>query len=146
MPGPVPKPALLRQRKNRASTSARFVDQNPLQGVPELPKRKRKWRAEVVAWWHDLWTSPMVSEYIQSDTHGLFMLADMMDRYYREPTAALATEIRLQRQCFGLTPIDRRRLQWEIERGEEAQEKSNKRKRAQIKPSKDPRGILGVVK
>jgi hypothetical protein len=53
--------------------------------------------------------------------------------------AALSAEIRLQRQCFGLSPIDRRRLQWEIERTEEAQEKGRKR-RTPPKPKAEPAG------
>jgi hypothetical protein len=38
-----------------------------------------------------------------------------------------AQEIRLQAQRYGLSPMDRRRLQWEIERADEAQAKGRKR-------------------
>jgi len=91
----------------------------------------------------------MAVEFIKSDMHQLYILADLIDQYWREsasrngPSPALATEIRLQRQCFGLTPIDRRRLQWEIERGEDANVKGQKRRNAPVKNYKvDPRAAL----
>ena len=59
--------------------------------------------------------------------------------------AALANEIRLQRQCFGLTPIDRRRLEWEIEKAEGANAKGQKRRNEgrKVKEYKvDPRTAL----
>jgi hypothetical protein len=86
----------------------------------------------------------MADEYLRSDLHGLYILADLLDRYWRTPSIALATEIRLQRQCFGMTPIDRRRLQWEVAKGEEAE-----RKRRPAAPAgdggDDPRRVLRVV-
>ena len=57
-----------------------------------------------------------------SDIPGLEILADLVDRFWYGD-AGLAAEIRLQRQCFGLTSLDRRRLQWEIARGEEAEKR-----------------------
>ncbi len=144
MPGPTPKDPKLLQRRNKHSTAATLVDNAPVVGMPELPKRKPKWRPEVVDWWRDVWASPMASEYIQADIHGLYLLADLMDRYWRDPTTKLATEIRLQRQCFGLTPIDRRRLQWTVEQVESATEKRQQRTRRQ-QPDVDPRSVLKLV-
>jgi hypothetical protein len=84
----------------------------------------REWLAATVAWWEDLWGSPMATEFDRSDMHGLLALAVLMDDFWRaedpQLRARLAAEVRLQRQCYGLSPIDRRRLQWEIDRGEEA--------------------------
>lgn len=70
-----------------------------------------------VQWWQDVWRSPMAPEFLQADIHGLYVLAELRDRFWREPSAALAAEIRQQEQRFGLSPIDRRRLQWEVPRG-----------------------------
>jgi len=146
MPGPTPKPSHLRQRTNREVTANTFVDNDPVSASPPaLPKREGKWHPAVTAWWSDLWTSPMASEFIRSDVHGLFVLANLMHEYWEKPNTTLAGEIRLQRQCFGLTPIDRRRLQWEIQRGEEAEAKRKPAKREGPAHNKDPRGILGVV-
>lgn len=150
MSGPVPKDPRIRQRENKVSTAGKFVDDNPVTDVPALPKRRRKWRVETLDWWADVWSSPMRDEYINADTHGLFVLADLIDSYWRgsskgEKVAAIATEIRLQRQCFGLTPIDRRRLQWEIQRGEEAENKRKPPTKKQDNETKDPRKILKAV-
>jgi hypothetical protein len=63
----------------------------------------------------------MAAEWDPSDLHGLIALAVLVDDFWAEDDpksrSALAAEIRRQRQCFGLTPIDRRRLQWEVDRG-----------------------------
>lgn len=145
MHGPIPKNRKLLQRRNKEGSAQIFIDKHPLKKMPELPKRRRKWRPETLAWWEDIWSSPMASEFIKVDIHGLYILADLIDCYWREHNATLATEIRLQRQCYGMTPIDRRRLQWNIERAEKANERGRKR-REKGKKSKnyeiDPRDIL----
>jgi hypothetical protein len=97
--------------------------------VPDLPG-ERVWHPLTESWWDDIWSSPMAPEFDHSDTHGLFVLAMLVDAFWVEPSTGLAAEIRLQRQCFGLTPIDRRRLQWEIDRGEEAAQSTTKRRNA----------------
>jgi hypothetical protein len=93
----------------------------------------------------------MAPEYDDSDKHGLFVLAVLVDGFWRKPHWTAAAEIRLQRQCFGLSPIDRRRLQWEIEKVDEAQERGERR-RAQSPPrsrttksGQDPRSFLTAV-
>jgi len=151
MPGPAPKKPKLRQRRNKDVTARIFQEKKPITNIPELPKRRRKWREETIAWWKDIWESPMAPEFIQSDIHQLYILADLIDQYWRDQakgkgaSPALATEIRLQRQCFGLTPIDRRRLQWEIEKGEAASIKGQKRREKGRKTKTykvDPRAAL----
>jgi len=49
----------------------------------------------------------MAREYLDSDRHGLFLLAALADQFWTDPSPTLAAEIRMQRQCFGLSPIDR---------------------------------------
>jgi hypothetical protein len=89
--------------------------------VPRLPERA--WNALTVAWWRDIWHSPMAAEYMKSDHHGLFILAALVDKFWEEPSEKLAAEIRQQRQCFGLTPLDRRRLQWTVQKVEEGEKR-----------------------
>lgn len=143
MPGPVPKPAASRARTNKV-TGARTltVARTARRRTPKLPQ-DRAWCDAARAWWKDVWASPMAPEYDPSDLHGLFQLAALVDDFWTaddaRTRAALAGEIRLQRQCFGLTPIDRRRLQWEIDRGDEAERKTRAR-RAET----GPRPVLGV--
>ena len=136
-------------RRNRSATAATLTADHSV-ATPELPDRGQPWHPLTLAWWRDLWRSPMAPEYDTSDIHGLYLLAVLVDGYWAEPTTSLAAEIRLQRQCFGLTPIDRRRLQWEIERGDEAQERGAKRRAgttAKKAPARraDPRAALRAV-
>ena len=108
-----------------------------------MPRGDKEWHPLTRAFWRDIWRSPMASEFLQSDLHALYLLADLVDRYWTSPSTTLAAEIRQQRQCFGLTPIDRRRLQWEIARGEEAERK----KKPPVPPptAVDPRSFLTAV-
>ena len=121
MPGPPPKDSRIRQRRNKAPTRAGMVTEQPARKrAPHLPRlpEGEEWHRLTRAWWKDVWASPMAEEYLDADLHGLYILAELVDRYWREPSKELAAEIRLQRQCFGLTPVDRRRLQWEVQRVE----------------------------
>jgi hypothetical protein len=152
MPGPPPKSSKTRARRTKTSTAAK-LRVVPIPEKPELPKRPEDdpWHPMVIHFWDDVWASPMADEFLDADLHGLFKLAQLEQDFWsaRSPTARkeAATEIRLQRQCFGLTPLDRRRLQWEIDRGEEAESKTRKRradKAAKSRKKKDPRVALAV--
>ncbi len=126
MPGPIPKNPAIRQRSNKTSTHAVLSPEKGRKArVPRLPERAdgQEWHKLTLAWWRDTWRSPMAAEYLQADTHGLYILAVLVDEFWHSPTKELAGEIRLQRQCYGLTPVDRRRLQWEVERVEEVTER-----------------------
>lgn len=144
MSGPAPKPGGLRQRRNRTSTAAQLqAEPRRRRRTPKLP-HDREWHALTLAWWRDVWRSPMADEYLRSDEHGLTMLAVLVNAYWLEPSTKLLSEIRLQGGLFGLTPIDRRRLQWEVSRAETAE-----RRRAPATPRPaaggDPRAVLQVV-
>lgn len=143
--GPPPKNPKTRQRQNKTSTAAKLKGgSDPV--TAELPKRvsgEVPWHPETVEFWRLVWDSPMASEYDQADVPGMVLLARLMDRFnYGE--IQLAAEIRLQRQCYGLTPLDRRRLQWEIERGDSAEARFKRRSETAPKRKKgrDPRKAL----
>lgn len=161
---PMPKTAGTRARRNKSATSATLVAPEPGDiDVPELPEIRDEeglpddYHPATLAWWADIWSSPMAPEYDESDAHGLFMLAVLVNDYWTSVSVkerlAAAAEIRLQSQRFGLSPIDRRRLQWEISRAEEATDKTTKRRRniqqqdgaAQPAPAGDPRAVLRAV-
>lgn len=148
MPGPAPKDESVRARRNKASTRATLRADAAIV-APELPPID--WHPMVLEWWRDLWASPMAPEYDDSDRHGLFELAILRNDFWQAETARerkeAAAEIRLQDQRFGLSPIDRRRLQWEIERTEDAQAKGARRRTARQAntPKGDPRAVLRAV-
>lgn len=140
MPGPLPKNPATRRRQNRGSTAATLPAEAANAQPPALPA-DRDWHPQTRCWWVDVFASPMASEFLRADIHGLIRLAVLVDDYWQAdaPMArkVLAQEIRLQSQCFGLTPIDRRRLQWEVERVEQAREPKRGRTKASTKD--DPR-------
>ncbi len=147
MPGPVPKLAALRQRRNRTSAASKLpAGDGRRVRSPQLPAAAgRDWHPLTRAWWTDLWTSPMQGEYLQADLHGLYILADLVDRYWSAPSISMAQEIRQHRLAFGLSPIDRRRLQWEVERGEDRKNRRATRERKPSSFAQDPRENLRTV-
>ena len=149
MPGPVPKPPGLRQRRNRASTKATLPTEAEAakQEIPPLPDRKGGWHERVVVWWESIWRSPMAAEYLDADKQGLILLASLQQSFWtarsNKDRFKFAAEIRQQEVRFGLTPIDRRRLQWEVEKGEVAAERTEtRRQRKRPDSKKDPRSVL----
>ncbi len=139
MPGPNPKDPSLRARRNKTATRATLKPQdNP--DIPELPKGTR-WYPQVRDWWQRTWSSPMVPEWTESDTDGLYICAKLMQQFWNPKTPPsvckqLAAEIRqILGQC-GLTPMSRRALQWEIDRGEAAAQSTAQRR--QSTPSSGP--------
>lgn len=143
MPGPLPKDPRIRQRTNKASTRTTLEATAPQRGrAPQLP-RGRDWRTETRRWWRSVWHSPMAAEYLDADVHGLFRLAVLVDEFWTEPTPKLAGEIRLQQQAFGLTPLDRRRLEWSIEQVEGASSRRQQRRAQRVgEQAVDPRQVL----
>ena len=145
--GRPPKPAHLRQRKNVKAGSATIeAPENP--EVPPIPNPDaREWQPLTLASWKTAWRSAMASQWVQTDVDGMGRLAIAWDEYYKHPTVAWLAELRLQEQRFGLSPLDRSRLQWEIGRTDQAERNPDKPVRQPSKPrTDDPRAILLAVK
>jgi hypothetical protein len=86
----------------------------------------------------------MASQWLETDADALGRLAILWNQFYEKPDAKVMAEIRLQEQRFGLSPLDRSRLAWEIGRAEDVGRK-------QSAPSipragRDPRRLLTAVK
>lgn len=124
--------------------------------VPPMPMiAEPGWHTEVVRWWTDVWTSPMSPEWDDSDVHNVAMCAVLLNDFWTAPSAAArskaAGEFRLQRQALGLSPYDRRRLEWTFETADEAKARGAKRRGGQgpadqgapqPDPTSDPRLVL----
>lgn len=153
MPGPAPKHASTRARTNKAATRATLRPHS--ERAPELPERDESWHSMTAAWWSDVWSSPMSPEWDESDVHNVYILAAVYDHIWTAESArdrlAAAAEYRQQRKDLGLTPYDRRRLEWTIESAEESKERGNARRSRASKaatataPADDPRGTLYAV-
>lgn len=105
-------------------------------------------------WWDDVWSSPMSPEWDDSDLHNVILCAMLYNDIWMAETPKdrkdAAAEYRLQRKDLGLTPYDRRRLEWTIETASEAREKGEKRRsaskpRVDAAPTNDPRNGLRLA-
>lgn len=142
----------VRARSNRASTAATLSDTPRIGETPALPG-VREWSPLTLEWWADLWASPMSAEYHASDRHQVLVLAMLMDDFFtadsRTMRTTISAEIRQHRMAFGMTPYDRRRLEWQIESAEEAKDKGRSRRAREgsVQPSAatDPRSVLRAV-
>ena len=158
MPGPPPKPAHMRQRRNKATTHATLPAVAARKGrMPKLPARGKgrgTWHPRVRAWWLDVWKSPMASEYLDVHRHGLEALAELRQQLHtaEDPSKMLAlhAEIRHSQKDYGLTPLDLRRLQWEVRRAgsvdSEVKAPEKEKRRPAQKKIIDPRKLLRIVK
>jgi hypothetical protein len=144
MSGPLPKPAGQRRRRNRSTTATTLQAVKPF-AVPVLAVEEA--HPSTVAFWDELWASPITPELTNVDLHGLAMLAELVEDFHRASSATarvkLSQEIRLRGAEFGLSPISRRRLQWEIAKVNEAEDRRARRaKSAEKRP--DPRLVAGI--
>lgn len=152
MRGPPPKDPKLRQRRNRASTRSTLptVEEAAEWTVPEIPKRESgDWHPKVLEWWDAMWRSPQAKEYTLADIHGgLYILANHYQDFWKAEGAEgrQKASVALLKcwEKFGLSPIDRRRLQWEVEKAEQAEERTNVRRQRKEVSGKDPRDILKI--
>jgi hypothetical protein len=112
--GPAPKPAATRVRRNRSSGARTFeLDTSP--GVPALPDR---YDQRTRSWWEAVKSSPMREEYTSSDWQGLLAVAALLELWWNTADPKALAEWRVQCREYGLTPIARRSLAWEIRRAD----------------------------
>jgi hypothetical protein len=146
----MPKDPALRQRRNKASTRATLTVQvTPRKRAPSLPERGEglTWHRLTRLWWRDVWRSPMAAEYLDADVHGLYRLAVLVDRFWTHPSVSVAQTIAHQEQRYGLSPLDRRRLEWIVEKAEQAtQQRRAPEPPKPLPAADDPRKLLEVVK
>ncbi len=144
MKGPPPKDPKTRQRRNKATTAKQLVTlagSAPRARAPRLPAI-RDWDKMTRQWWGKIWKSPMAAEYLDSDIDGLLILAVLVDKFWKNPTKAMAAEIRLQGQNYGITPLDRRRLEWQVIQTEESADRRERNRARRAVLVEDPRGVL----
>ena len=80
-----------------------------LAGSSKLPKVARDW-------WRDVWRSPMAAVYVEADVPALGRACRLVAREsLGEASATELGELRQLEDRFGLSPLARRRLMWEIE-------------------------------
>jgi hypothetical protein len=135
---PIPRPRGQRRRRNLPDPVTTLPAEGSGLEAPELPGAD-----ELLEWtrnyWVTLWDSPMAVLWNAFDTPALIRLARVQDLAMRgEASAAELSEIRQLEDRFGLSPLARRRLQWEIA---QAQPQPGTTKR----PAKSPQRRLRAV-
>lgn len=119
--GPVEPPKPTRGKRKRGRPRKPPEPCKTCQNTGILP-----WHHLTKSWWARLWASPMTPEYIESDLDRLYMAASLVDAYWwgGGTDTKLHGEIRLALAGFGTTPLDRRRLEWELEKPEQPGEEA----------------------
>ncbi|WIC89623.1 terminase small subunit [Rhodococcus phage Apiary] len=147
MPGPTPSNPETRQRRNKVAGAAKLslvVNHE----VPPMPPaadwlvapmgiddtdHPTEWSQAVKDWWEDIWSSPMSNEYHDADVHGLYLACFYLQQTLN-PYLKMSDRLNASKSYenavknFGLTPLSRRSLQWEIERADQAQAQGQKRR------------------
>jgi hypothetical protein len=108
----------------------------------------RPWHHLTKAWWSRVWSSPMGPEYIEADLDGLYITAGLVDVFWQTggTDARIAGEIRQQMARFGMSPLDRRRLEWTIERPDDDEQSPSSAPPPPQPTGTDARSILRAVK
>jgi len=96
----------------------------------EVEEEEVDWCDPVKSWWHDIWASPMASEFVQSDIHTLHVacvyLHEGLNPYYKlSDRLKSLTSFESTIKNFGLTPVSRENLRWAVSQGEQAQNRTN---------------------
>jgi hypothetical protein len=117
-PGPAPKAPEERRRRNQPA-GGEWIDLPELaQSVlPKLPARGKGhgvWAARTRAAWEAWRSDPVTSQYGPADVQLAIDLAWLYESWVREPTAALAGEIRQRQDALGLTPKGRQDRRWRL--------------------------------
>ena len=136
---PIPKPPGARRRRNKGPEPVTLPASSGRRRPPLPPLRQ--WHPETLAWWREVWHSPMASEFVPVDRYTLYRLAMLVDEFHREPDPKLAAEIRATEDRFGLSPVSRRRLAWQIGTDDPATTPT----RATSPGGEDPRNLLRIV-
>lgn len=156
--GPTPIDPAKKTRTNRTSTNAKLyaLDDpdipempNPDHYIPRTDGQPAAWNPAVATWWIDIWSSPMSAEFSQSDIHGLYLgckqLHESLNSHNKATEqAAFMTKFEQTIRNFGLNPMSRRSLQWEIDRGSEAETRTKARE-AKLRETKTTDAPFKVV-
>lgn len=146
-PGPPPKPADRRARRNKDPIPTRVFEVLPGEAYPlpdDLLPADEEWHPATRRWWTRWCNSPLTADLPEVDWCELEVAAVIHHRFMKKPTFALAAELRQRVAAFGGTPVDRARLRYQIaiaDREETARDMEPPRKTA-----KKQYGGLAVIK
>lgn len=114
-----PKPDGQRRRRNAPTHSDQIVTVDDELRGPELAG---PFSPSTLAWFETWRRSPQAQLFEETDWSRLVLLAPIVDAYFRRPSAAALSEIRMNEERLGATVVDRMRARIRIERDHEDEE------------------------
>jgi hypothetical protein len=144
MPGPPPKDPATRRNRRHVPGQTTLVPLRPGDVVrPRMPPCPSggAWHPAAKAEWDLFWSSPMARQVQEADYGAFVRYLSLVDLLWRmmhggdapldvRAVVQLSAEIRRQGQAFGLSPLDRWRLKWQIETTQSSTERRAVRRRA----------------
>ncbi len=116
MPGRIPNAVDNKAHRVKPPVPPQKLGPNPGVEVPMLPKTF-KWTAKGKRYWQKIWESPMAVTYIDADLPGLERMTMLVEIISTgDITQGILSELRQLEDRFGLSPLARRRLQWDIDK------------------------------
>jgi len=107
-----PKPDGERRRRNAPSHGEHVLTADGEKRGPELVGPY----TEPTIAWHETWrSSPQAQLFQETDWSRLALLAPIVESYFRRPSAAALSEIRMNEERLGATVVDRMRARIRIE-------------------------------
>ena len=107
-----------RRRRNAPTHEAiHLVRDGEVRGPSLFEATGRDDWSEPVVRWFEVWRrSPQAQAFEETDWSRLALLAPIVEAYYRRPSAAALSEIRMNEERLGATVVDRMRARMTIER------------------------------
>lgn len=118
-----------KDKESRAVLEAGGID--PDEAIKETDDELEvDWYEPVKNWWHDIWSSPMSGEFVDSDIHGLYLacyyMHESLNPFYKSgDRIAWAKQFEAAIKNFGLNPSARESLRWQVAQGSAAQSRTN---------------------
>src|SRR5262245_7052424 len=109
----------MRQRRNKPPTpDVELPDDTAVKPKtgPALPdhRKRKEWHPRALSWWRRFWLSPMSDRLLESDVDELYVVLELVQRFWESPSDARAAELRRQTERFGKDAMSRRRLGWNV--------------------------------
>lgn len=110
--------------------------------LPPSPGGRRRWRQSTRDWWASFWSSPMATQVdTDSEFHIILRYAILKDSLERatdeglvDRMVKLSAELRMIEKDYGMTPMPRRSLQWQIDWSQDRNDARNQGRDADADP------------
>ncbi len=113
---PTPKPPGQRRRERPERPQWRTLPVGGRKGKPPTLPGAKQLGKPARDWWSAVWRSPMAGVFLEADVPALIRAARLVAKEAAgEASASELSELRQLEDRFGLSPLARRRLQWEVE-------------------------------